>query len=363
MRHRLIALLSVATVSAAVIGGCAQLQDWILPTPAVPAEWNALLDDVRAFERRIGFRETANFRDVFAERGGYRSCGVASKTSLPYSYQDPAIRWVSVQSEHECRAAAAGDDMFYADLEAVGEIGTSVTSMMLEGKLDRFLYLVIHEDCHDQFDLPFGIEEALCELITYKAMVAFSIEKYGAKAREDRAVRRYAEAQSRLTRATIQVYDAAEDLYARFAGQEISADVLGRERERLYRSNERKLEWTRGTLNNVGLASNMTYSRHYPFLEGVHDALGGDLARTVEFFRRVDREKPARAAFLKQMKLKDERDVAFVRAYEAAVVATIRRVQSMRGALHTPGAPAAAGTRNTTGAQNTSGVSGPAQIK
>lgn len=341
MRKRLIALLSVVALSAAVIGGCAQIQDWIMPTPGVPAEWNALLEEVRAFERRIGFKETANFRDVFAERGGYRSCGVASKLSLPYSYQDPAIRWVSVESERECREAAGGDDVFYADLEAVGEIGTSVTSMMLEGKLDRFLYLVIHEDCHDQFDLPFGVEEALCELITYKAMVAFSIEKYGAKAREDRAVRRYTEAQSRLARATIEVYDAAEALYARYARKEIPADALAQERERLYRGNERKLEWRRGMLNNVALASNVTYSRHYPFLEGVHDALGGDLARTVEFFRRVDREKPARAAFLKQMKLKDERDIAFVRAYEAAVVATIRRVQGAQNAPTTPSTPGA----------------------
>lgn len=352
MRKRLSVLLSVAGLSVAlsvvVIGGCTQLQDWIMPTPGVPAEWNALLDEVRAFERRIGFKDTENFRDVFAERGGYRSCGHASKLSLPYSYQDPAIRWINVASERECREAAGDDDVFHAELEATGEIGTSVTSMMLEGKLDRFLYLVIHEDCHDQFDLPYGIEEALCELITYKAMAAFSIDKYGAKAREDRAVRRYTEAQSRLTRATIQVYDAAEALYARYARKEISADTLARERERLYRGNERKLEWTRGALNNVGLASNMTYSRHYPFLESVHDALGGDLARTVEFFRRVDREKPARAAFLKQMKLKHERDIAFVRTYEAAVIATIRRVHS------TPGTP---------GTQPVHGTAAPARIK
>jgi hypothetical protein len=325
MRKRLAVLLAVAAVTATLIGGCTQLQDWILPAPRVPAEWQALLHDVRAFERRIGFRETENFRDVFAERGGYRSCGHASKLSLPYSYQDPAIRWVSVASERECRETAGSNDVFYAELEAVGEIGASVTSMMLESKLDRFLYLVIHEDCHDQFDLPFGIEEALCELITYKAMAAFSVEKYGAKAREDRAVRRYTELQSRLTRATIQAYDEAEQLYARHARQEISTEQLLRERTRLYNAAERALEWSRGTLDNVALASNMTYSRHYPLLESMHDALGGDLARTVAFFRRVDREKPARAALLKQLKLTDERSVQFVRAYETAVVETVRR--------------------------------------
>ncbi len=40
----------------------------------------------------------------------------------------------------------------------------------------------------------------------------------------------------------------------------------------------------------------------------------------------MDREKPARAAFLKRLKLKDERDVEFVRAYESAVVDTLRGV-------------------------------------
>jgi hypothetical protein len=322
--------LKIATaafaISAALIASCARIQDFILPTPTVPAEWNALLTEVRGFERHIGFKETANFRDVFAEKGGYSMCGHVPRMYLPYSYQDPAINWIDSENEKDCHEAAAGNDVFFANLEAVGEIGTSVTSMMLEGKLDRFLYLVIHEDCHDQFDLPYGVEEALCELITYQAMAAFSIGKYGARAREDRAVRRYTDAQSRLTRETINVYREAEQLYVLHARNELSTDALMQERARLYRRAERTLEWKRGGLNNVGIASNMTYSRHYPLLESVHDALGGDLARSVEFFKRVDRAKPARAALMQRLKLKDENSVEFVRAYEAAVVETIHKL-------------------------------------
>jgi len=333
---RKITLASAAlALSAVLIASCSQIHEFIFPTPSVPGEWQALLDEVRAFERRIGFRETANFKDVFAERGGFTMCGHVPRMVLPYSYQDPAINWTNSENEKDCREAAADNDVFFANLEAVGEIGTSVTSMMLEGKLDRFLYLVIHEDCHDQFDLPYGVEEALCELITYKAMAAFSIEKYGAKAREDRAVRRYADAQSRITRETINVYRQAEQLYARHERKELSSEALLRERARLYSRAERALEWKRGGLNNVGIASNMTYSRHYPFLEGVHDALGGDLARTVEFFGRVDRAKPARAAVLKRLKLKDENSIEFVRAYEAVVVATAEKL------LRESGVPAA----------------------
>ena len=326
MRKPLAVLLSAVTLSAILVAGCTQLQDWILPTPSVPSEWDALLREVRAFERRIGFHETANFKAVFEEKGEYSICGYAPRFQLPYSYEDPAIRWGNALNEKDCRAAGNGDDVYFAKVEAVGEIGTAVTSTMLEGKLDRFLYLVIHEDCHDQFDLPYGVEEALCNLIGYKGMAAFSDEKYGGKAREDRAIRRYAEMQSRLTRATVGYYQQVEQLYARHTRKEIAAEAVLNERTRIFSSAERTLGWKRQAMNNVGLASDMTYSRHYPLLENVHEALGNDLNKTVAFFKQVDKLKPTRAAVMKRQRITDEKTAQFVRAYEAAVVETIEAV-------------------------------------
>jgi 1,2-phenylacetyl-CoA epoxidase catalytic subunit len=69
----------------------------------------------------------------------------------------------------------------------------------------------------------------------------------------------------------------------------------------------------------------MTYSRHYPFLESVFDAFERDLARTVAFFKLVDRIKPARAAVMKQHGIATEDSAEFLRAYEAAVVETIKK--------------------------------------
>ena len=69
----------------------------------------------------------------------------------------------------------------------------------------------------------------------------------------------------------------------------------------------------------------MTYSRHYSLLEGVHEALGSDLARTVSFFRQVDRAKPSVAAIRKRHRLLTETNVEFIRAHEEAVVETIER--------------------------------------
>ena len=77
----------------------------------------------------------------------------------------------------------------------------------------------------------------------------------------------------------------------------------------------------------------MTYSRHYPFLESVLDALGRDLALTVAFFKHVDRIKPSHAAVMKQHGIDIENSVEFIRAYEAAVVETIKRALTVEAPL------------------------------
>ena len=315
-----------ALLLVAATGGCAQLRELVAPSaPGVPEEWAPLLTDIRAFERRIGFSETDNFRGLDDSQESFPFCGYVSRLYLPYSYEDPAIRWLDSVSEKECREAGRGADSFFGAVEAWGEIGTPVTPSMIAGRIDRFIYLVIHEDCHDQFDLPYGIEEALCNLITYKGMALFGGEKFGRFASPNRAIRRYAETQSRNSRATIAYYEQLASVYARHARAEITTEALLRERETIFRNAERALEWRRGELNNVGLATDMTYSRHYPLMESVFAALGGDIARTVAFFREVDKAKPSKASVLKRHRLAKEESVEFIRAYEAAIVETIRK--------------------------------------
>jgi hypothetical protein len=296
--------------------------DWV--TPRVPREWAALVDEVRAFEQRIGFAATNNFAGFTEEKGRYTFCGHASPLNLPYSYEDPAIRWHAKLTENECRLLADGGDVYYGKVEAVGEDGAPVTPELISSRLARFLYLIIHEDCHDQFDFPYGIEEALCNLIAYKAMEAFGQERFTSSVRAHWAVRRYASLESQRTRETIAQYEALATLYARYERNELSMDALMGERAGLFSKAQRSLIWRGGPMSNVSLASDMTYSRHYPFLESVFDALGRDLPKTVAFFKRVDATKPGPAAVMQRHGLATEESVEFIRAYEAALVETIK---------------------------------------
>lgn len=289
----------------------------------VPRAWEPLLQEVRSFEQRIGFQKTATFAEFSAEQGRVPFCGHVSPLYLPYSYEDPTILWYNVATERECRAHADGADVYFGTVEVLGESGAAVSPEVLSVQLTRFLYLVFHEDCHEQFDFPYGVEEALCNVIAYKAMEQFSRDKYGPGAREYLAIQRYTKEESTRTRTVKSLYEQLAVHYARYDRKDLPADALLKERARLFGKAERSLSWKRGSLNNVGMANEMTYSRHYPLLESVYDALGQDLARTVEFFRRVDRIKPSPDRYMKEHDFASKDSVEFIRGYEADTVRTI----------------------------------------
>ena len=320
---RLARWLAISTLLASVtIGGVQSRAFSASPTPYVTSDRRALLDDLRTFERTIGYEPTNNFKSVTVERESYSFCGRASRYTLPYSYEDPTIQWVNNVSKEQCYAESSEIDIYYGSVEALGETGTPVTLSMVGSQLDRFVYLVVHEDCHDQFDLPYGIEEALCDVITHHAMIAFSKEQFLRNTRARRIILSYTREQSKQTRATILHYDRLHALYGRYRRTDLAAQELLRKRAAVFASAERALGYDEGTMNNVVLANLMTYSRHYPFLESVYVALRSDLARTVSFFRHVDKRKPSRAETLQRHRLVNIDSVEFVRAYEMAVVET-----------------------------------------
>ena len=319
-RHASLGLLML------VITACTQPQSTVtqVSEPRSRSEWTALVEDIRAFERRIGYRQTKNFIRFSEEKQAFPFCGYVSRLYLPYSYEDPAIQWLDSVTEEDCRALGGRGDVFFGESEALGESATPVTPSMLAAPLERLLYLVMHEDCHDQFALPHGIEEALCNVIAYNAMLAFSKERYGSRSSEYRAAERYVREGSTYARVTVSFYQQLAALYARHHRLEVSTETLLRNRAPILIEAGRALAWEDGAMNNVLLANAMTYSRHYPFLDGVYEKLGRDLARTVACFKRMDEIKPSPAHVMKKHGLATDSGLDFIRTYEEAVVATIK---------------------------------------
>lgn len=323
--HWIAWLIAVTIIAAVTIAAVPKMQAFLAPpSPPVGAQWETLLAQVRDLERRIGFRPTENFARIATDLTSYAFCGRASNRRLPYSYQDKMIEWPEIEREEECRQVGADTDVYFDKVEAWGEIRTPVTAAMIAGKLDRFVYLVIHEDCHDQYGLPYGIEEPLCDVITHRAMRQFARERYRWHDVERRAIDRYARSEPKSTRITLEHYRRLEQLYASYERGAIAHEAMLAARETIFRAAEDELDIASGQLNSIVFANYMTYSRHYPTLAQVADRWGDDLRGVVAFFRLVDARKPQIETVAKQLGIEDERDPAFLRAYEAGVLATVR---------------------------------------
>lgn len=322
-----LALLGVALFAV----GCMQLGEFLAPpAPHVADRWPTLLEEIRAFERRIGFRETPNFAKLATDRTAFHYCGRTSNRHLPYSYQDERIEWPEIEREELCRAVGADTDVHFGKAEAWGEIGTPITAAMLAGSIDRFVYLVIHEDCHDQFEFPNGIEEPLCDIITHRAMAQFAATAFRWHTVESRAIKNYARTEARRVAVVNRHYEQAQALYARFERGEISHESLLEARAHIYARVEHELNLQAGQLDNIALANYMTYSRHYPALARIAAAWGDDLPGMMEFFRLADARKPSREAWVKRTGAKSERSAAFLQAYERAVLETIQALAGGR---------------------------------
>jgi len=328
------ACLLVLALLGALSAGCMlqRSDESPLAAPRSEAEWTALVSELRSFEGRIGFAPTRNFFAYAPGTEAYPHCGHVSRLYLPYSYEDPAIQWRTAATAEECRALGTDSDMSFSLSEALGERETPVTASMRSAPLTRFVYLVIHEDCHDQFELPYGIEEALCNALTYRAMQQWAAEKFSGKPLQRLAILRFTREGSKDSHAARAHYDRLAMLYARHDRAAIAPAVLLEERARIFRVAERELAWPKGSMNNVWLANTMTYARHHATMERVLEAHGGDVGRTVAFFKEVDAARPGPAAVVARYGIKDPTGLEFLRANEAAVVETIgKRLAAARG--------------------------------
>ena len=318
----------LAAVAAFVLCGCATtvyVVDGELPAPRAREDWQRLVAKVRLVQQRIGFRPTANFKRADEKLEGYPFCGHTSPLYLPYSFDDPAIRWIEARTEQECRAASASADSNFTKAEAVAGLATPVTRRMLTAPLARFLYLVAHEDCHEQFNFPSGIEEALCNAFAFAVMERLAEERFQDDADARLAITRFTSAGAARAAFTRALYEGLARLYAQHEKALIGEDELLRERAEMLRSAEERFARPAGAFNNIWLATAITYSRHFALMQRVLDFFSGDLRRTLAFFRGIDAVKPESAEFAAARQFDDENSVAFVRAYEAAIVEMIEK--------------------------------------
>jgi hypothetical protein len=245
-----------------------------------------LVEEIKAFERDLGLKETDNFKIYSDQLESYDYFFYTPYTDLPYSLDDPSLLCSQGKPENY---NLAGYDVFYYSIQAIAGVKTPITASLMQAPISRFIHVVFHEDWHEQIDMTKGIEEPSAEIFSYNAALLFAEEKYGRDSVVYRTLEEEYSSKLRVSTVYQHYYDKLADLYQQYHSAEITeADTLSG-KAKLIEAMGSELEEIWGVrpdqLNNAYIAFQMTYFRHFPLMQQLFVASGYNLPKTIAVFR------------------------------------------------------------------------------
>lgn len=247
-----------------------------------------LVQEIKAFEKKLGFAETENFKTYSRETEAYHYYFYTSNTELPYSLDDPLLQFGTGTPESVSLDRTKYDVYFYS-LPAQAGVKTPITKSLLRAPLYRFIRIIFHEDWHEQISLPLGLEEPSAEVVSYVAAMLFVGEKFGQDSAVYHTLRQHLTNRLRESRIYRHYYEQLDAVYSRFhAGIISEAEALRRKEELLKLLGDDLHDIWGGKpdqLNNAFIAFQMTYLRHLPLMYQVLLATDNDLTKAIAIFR------------------------------------------------------------------------------
>lgn len=290
MRKILPSLIALITLSALIIPSCQPA------TPFAEEQRLQLIEEIKEFERKLGFAETENFKTYRQELEAYHYLFYTPSTKLPYSLDDPALVAAIGTRDSVYLDFQKYDAYFYSIPSVAGE-GTPVTESLMQAPLHRFIHIIFHEDWQEQIDLPHGLEEPSAEIIGYTAAMLFTRDKFGQDSSVYRTLKKHLNNRLRESEVYREYYDKLNTLYAQYHEGKLSElDTLIR-KARLLETMGNELHRIWGgqpdQLNNAFIAFQMTYLRYLPLMHEVLEATDSDLIKTIQIFLAMPEQEKA----------------------------------------------------------------------
>jgi hypothetical protein len=263
-----------------------------------------LIEEMKAFEKELGFLDTDNFKAYSPELGAYDYLFYTSSTQLPYSLDDPALV-AAIGTRDSVYIDYQKYDAYFYSIPSIAGEGTPVTETLLQAPLHRFIQVVFHEDWHEQIDLPHGLEEPSAEIVGYAAAIRFAGDRFGPDSQVYLTLKSNFEKKLGESEVYREYYARLDALYAQYQDGRLSElDTLIR-KDRLLEAMGNDLYDIWGgkpdQLNNAFIAFQMTYLRHFPLMYQVFEATGFDLSKTIPIFLSMPEQGKA-AGTLEQVK-------------------------------------------------------------
>lgn len=279
--RKILPLLIILIMASVIILSCQP------GAPVAQEQRLELIEEIKAFEKELGFLETDNFKTYSPELGAYHYLFYTSSTQLPYSLDDPALI-AAVGTRDSVYIDFQKYDAYFYSIPSVAGEGTPVTESLLQAPLYRFIQVIFHEDWHEQIDLPLGLEEPSAEVIGYAAAMLFARDKFGQDSPVYRTLQKHFDRKSRESEVYREYYAELDALYAQYHEGKLSElDTLIRKARLLEAMGNDLYDIWGGKpdqLNNAFIAFQMTYLRHFPLMQEVLKATDFDLTKTISIF-------------------------------------------------------------------------------
>jgi hypothetical protein len=261
------------------------------------ADRKDLVSAVKHLEKKLGFRRTRNFHTETTEASVAYRCYYTGKLELPDSYEKLQLLQ---GTKAGCPLDTQKYDVFFYPMDAVGSGKTPVSASLAHESVERFLFVVPHEDFHANKELrklPATWGEASATLIGLLTAGEVARQQFGENSevyqnlkREPELFARKAEIVNRYYAQLSQVYAAAR------AGQISERDALAQKQqafEEIHQSctafnpDPKSFKRCLAANNNAGLAFDETYTKYYPILYQLYLAKGRELKPTVDALERA----------------------------------------------------------------------------
>ncbi len=246
----------------------------------------ALINQIKEFEKTLNFQKTENFKE-FDEEVDYAFLSYHEKTKMPFSYIDPDTKEIDMPVNAEIDIFFLQSkgidplkyDFFLYRAEAIAN-GCKITKRLLNSSPKRLIYVVIHEDWHNNADLPTHIEEASGELIGYVGMWKF-LNK------DSDEIRGLIETTLKQYIIINECYEKLNSLSLSYSLKKINELILETEKEKMVSDCKRQLSkinpdyahWQKFNAATISLLH--TYSYYFPLMHRLFYALDADLNKTI----------------------------------------------------------------------------------
>jgi hypothetical protein len=255
-----------------------------------------LVKEVNEFSKReLQFNRTVNFQKYSNDNTVYFCVRLVPKSKLTYDYQQKEVKSTVYKTIQEALQEAEENkethDAYVYQLDAVAG-GYPLTNAFVEIDKPRQVFLVLHEDWHDNSDFSLSLEEATGNVIGYVGAIEF-FKKYAKNkelARQAEINLQWARIKARLA---VKYYQKLEKLYAQKGTDESAREYARGEIFKAAKKECAEIEKKTGLgfsnleFNNATLSTWMTYDRYMDVAYRVYLGTGKNLKKTAAIFRSI----------------------------------------------------------------------------